>query len=188
MSQPSLMPPRRQAWRLGLGAALRIALSLTALFAAYYLIPARAPRFGSDLPWLALALCAFGFIVAAQLRTIIRSPYPMLRAVETLALAVPVFLLIFARSYLSSSLADPSSFTEPLDRTSALYFTVSCFATVGFGDVAADSNPMRLLVTVQMLLDLVVLGVVVKLFASAARRGVADRDANRSAPETPEGA
>ena len=94
---------------------------------------------------------------------------------ETLALAVPVFLLIFARSYLSASLTDPSSFTEVLDKTGALYFAVTCFATVGFGDIVASSNPMRLLVTVQMLLDLVVLGVVVRLFIMAAQRGVADR-------------
>jgi len=169
------LPAQREAMRIGLLTVLRIVLSLTALFGAYYLIPARDHKDGSDVPWLVLALLAFGLVVALQLRSIARSRYPVLRAVETLALAVPVFLLIFARSYLSGSLSDPGSFNEVLDKTGALYFAVTCFATVGFGDIVASTNPMRVLVTVQMLLDLVVLGVVVRLFIMAAQRGVADR-------------
>jgi hypothetical protein len=161
--------------KVGLVTLLRIVLSLTALFGAYYLIPARDHQEGSDLPWLGLALLAFGLVVALQVRVITRSRYPFLRAVETLALVVPVFLLIFARTYLSSSQSDPGSFTEVLDKTGALYFTVTCFATVGFGDIVASSDPMRVLVTVQMLMDLVVLGVVVRLFIMAAQRGIADR-------------
>jgi formate hydrogenlyase subunit 4 len=159
-------------------------LSLCALFAAYYLIP--APQRGhSDIPWLLLALALFGVVVAVQLYAIVRSTHPMIRAAETIALTIPAFLLIFARSYLSGSLSDPSAFSETLDKTTALYFTVSCFATVGFGDIVASSNPMRGLVIIQMLLDLVMLGVVVKLFASAARRGTATRVGQQPAgPET----
>jgi len=166
----------RQHWRSALLAALRSVLSLTALLAAYYLIPTRDKGAGSDLPWLALVLCAFSIVVGVQLRVIARSRFPMVRAVETLALAVPVFILIFARSYLASSMSDPGSFNEVLDKTGALYFAVTCFVTVGFGDIVATSNPMRLLVTLQMLLDLVVLGVLVRLFIMAARRGLADRE------------
>ncbi|MGO9456769.1 MAG: ion channel, partial [Acidimicrobiales bacterium] len=39
--------------------------------------------------------------------------------------------------------------------------------TVGFGDITAKSDGARLLVTGQMMLDLVVLGVVVKLILNA---------------------
>ena len=175
--------PRPRPWRLGLLTALRITFSLTALFAAYYLIPARDYRAGSDVPWLLVALAVFAVVVGIQVPIIVRSAHPILRATETLALAVPTFLLVFARAYLSASLSDPSSFTEVLDRTGALYFSVTCFATVGFGDIVADTNPMRLLVTAQMLLDLVVLGVVVRVLASAARRGVAERVRPLGVPE-----
>lgn len=64
-------------------------------------------------------------------------------------------------------------FTQPLDRDTALYFTVTVFATVGFGDIVAASNPMKLLVTVQMLLNLVVFGLVIRVITSAAQRGMA---------------
>lgn len=186
MTQPGLPASAPdQQWRIALLAALRIVLSLGALLAAYYLIPVREEGAGADLPWLALALCTFSIVVGVQLRGIARSKHPIARAVEMLALAVPLFLLIFARSYLFGSMSDPGSFNEVLDRTGALYFSVTCFVTVGFGDIVATSNPMRLLVTLQMLLDLVVLGVLVRLFIMAARRGMADRTQEPREPRPP---
>jgi Ion channel len=154
---------------------LRVTVSVSLLFAAYYLIPARSAGEGSDLPWLILELCVFGVIVGIQVPAIVKAKYPILRAVEALAVLVPLYLLIFARIYLSNSLNDRSAFTQPLDNTTALYFTVTVFATVGFGDIVAQTNNMRLLVTLQMLLNLVVLGLVIRLLTSAARRGVVRR-------------
>ena len=153
----------------------RVSLSVSALFAAYFLIPARGSGEGSGLPWLILQLCVFGAVVGIQVPAIINAKYPILRAVESLAVLVALYLLIFARIYLSNSLHDPSGFSRPLDHVTALYFTVTVFATVGFGDIIARSNSMKLLVTLQMLLNLVVLGLVIRLLTSAARRGVARR-------------
>lgn len=167
-------PARRAAWALVRRATARVTLSVSALVAAYYLLP--APDTGTDLPWFLLSLATFAVVVAIQVPIIVRSSFPVIRAVEALALAIPVFLLIFARGYLSASLADPTAFSLPLDRTDALYFTVSTFATVGFGDIVAQSQAMRVAVIVQMLLDLVVLGAVVKIFATAAKRGLSARN------------
>ncbi|MCX5316988.1 potassium channel family protein [Streptomyces sp. NBC_00154] len=44
-----------------------------------------------------------------------------------------------------------------LTRTDTLYFAVSTFTTVGFGDITATSEAGHLIVTAQMLLDLLVL-------------------------------
>jgi hypothetical protein len=165
----------RPTLRTGLLAILRAALSVAALCAAYFLIPTRSGDAGSDWPWLILSMCVFGVIVGIQVPAITRARYPVLRAVETLAILIPVYLVIFARIYLSTSLADASAFNEPLTTVTALYFTVTVFASVGFGDIVAHSDSMRLVVTLQMLLNLVVFGVVIRLLASAARRGVARR-------------
>jgi voltage-gated potassium channel len=54
-----------------------------------------------------------------------------------------------------------------LTRTDALYFTITVFATVGLGDIAATSQTARVVVMVQMILDLIVIGLVVRLFLSA---------------------
>ena len=174
-NQPMPSAPRH-AWKLAVLVLLRATVSVSVLFAAYFLIPTRRAGEGPDVPWLIAELCVFAVIVAVQVPAIIKARHPVLRAVEALAIIVPVYLLIFARIYLSNSLYDPSAFSQSLDNTTALYFTVTVFATVGFGDIVAHSNSMRLLVTVQMLLNLVVLGVVIRLLASAALRGVARRE------------
>lgn len=54
-----------------------------------------------------------------------------------------------------------------LTRTDALYFAITVFATVGFGDIAATSQTARIIVTVQMILDLIVIGLVVRGFLGA---------------------
>ena len=55
-------------------------------------------------------------------------------AVEALAAAIPLFLLAFAAAYLRMADADTGAFSEPLSRIDALYFTITVFSTVGFGD------------------------------------------------------
>jgi hypothetical protein len=74
----------------------------------------------------------------------------------------------------------PANFsTHPLTRTDTLYFTVTVFITVGFGDITAASQSARLVVTAQMLLDLVALGLLVRAFVGAvqiARRQTSPAD------------
>jgi voltage-gated potassium channel len=47
---------------------------------------------------------------------------------------------------------------------------VTVFATVGFGDITATSQPARLIVTAQMILDLI-LGLGIRVFLGAVQRG-----------------
>jgi len=180
----SLTPPP-PAWRLTVFVLVRIVLPLALMFAAYYLIPTGSRgQEGSDLPWLILDLIVFSIIAGVQVPAIIKAKHPILRAVEALAILIPLFLLMFAHIYLSNSLANPPAFNLPLDHTTALYFTVTVFATVGFGDIVAQTNNMRLLVTVQMLLNLAVLGVLIRLLTSTAARAVAQRG-NQQGPDGP---
>ena len=165
----------RPHWTVGLLVVLRVVLTWTALTAAYFLLP--APDRAPDARSLAVQLLVFALVGAFQLPAIVRSKHPVARAVEALSLTVPLFLLIFARVYLETSLHDADAFNQPLDRTAALYFTVTVFTTVGFGDIVARTGDARLLVVVQMLLNLAVLGAGIRLLASAARRGVARREA-----------
>jgi hypothetical protein len=68
-------------------------------------------------------------------------------------------------------LASAASFTEPLTRTDALYFTVTVFSTVGFGDITARSEAARVVLIVQMLADLALLGAGIRVLLGAVQRG-----------------
>ncbi len=178
--EPSAVAPRpartRPPWLVALVVATRVTLSLGALGAAYFLLPTAGSDREPSAWWFGLQLVLFLVVGAVQLPAIVRSAHPMVRAVEAMSLTVPLYLLIFARIYLAVSLEDPGVFSERLNAVGALYLTVTIFATVGYGDIVAVSDGARLLVTLQMLLNLVVLGAGIRLLFSAARRGVARRD------------
>jgi hypothetical protein len=99
-----------------------------------------------------------------------RAEFPGLRAVEALAVCVPFFLLLFAATYVILARNFGESFSEPMTHTSAIYFTVTVFSTVGFGDITAKSNTARLVVTGQMIADLIILGLAIKVIVSAVSR------------------
>ena len=73
---------------------------------------------------------------------------------------------------MSLSHASAAMFTERLDHTRALYFTITVFSTVGFGDITRRADLARIIVSIQMLLDLVILGSVVRLLLNAAQIGL----------------
>ena len=58
-----------------------------------------------------------------------------------------------------------------MTRTDALYFTVTVFSTVGFGDITAVTEAARVLVTGQMIADIVILGIGVRIIVDAVKRG-----------------
>ncbi len=155
---------------------LRGTATAAALVAAYYLAPVRAKTPMEELLWLGAALAAFAAIIALHVRAIARSRHPRWRAIESMAVAIPLFLIMFARIYLTMSTLAAHAFSVDLDRTRALYFTITVFSTVGFGDISPQTNYARLFVSGQMLLDLVVLGVVVRVLFGAAQRSVVGRD------------
>ena len=121
----------------------------------------------------------FFAVVAFQVRAIIKSPHPQFRAIAALAVVIPLFLIVFARIYLTASSATSHAFSLDLDPTRALYFTITVFSTVGFGDITPQSDFTRLIVSVQMLLDLVVLGAIVRVLLAAVERGSANRGSDR---------
>ena len=61
------------------------------------------------------------------------------------------------------------NFGEPLTRTDALYFTVTVFSTVGFGNIRGKTEAARLVVTGQMIVDLAPFGLSVKVIVGAVK-------------------
>ena len=151
---------------------LRALILSTVLVILYFLAP---------LAWIDGIPVAVVLVVAPlilllvswwQIRAILRSSQPGLRGISALAVIAPLYLLLFAATYFLMASADSASFSmDELTRVDTLYFTVTIFSTVGFGDISPISETARLVVTIQMILNLIVLGAGVKLLTVAVQRG-----------------
>jgi hypothetical protein len=140
------------------------------MIAFYYLLPLEGHR--ADLGVVIRLLVGsilFVAVIAWQLGQIINADLPELRAVQSLASIIPLFLIIFAATYVTMSQLSPTSFSELLNHTDGLYFVIVTFGTVGFGDIAPTSGPARLLVSAQILCDLVFLGAGLRLIFGVSR-------------------
>lgn len=159
---------------------LRAIGTIIVLLGLYFLGPLDEAK---KLP-LPLALTIAGLLLlvigALEIRAITRSRHPEIRGVQALAVTVPLYLLVFASAYFLMAADDPAGFEREIaTRLDALYYTVAVFASVGFGDIAALSQQTRALVTIQMILNLLVLGAGIRVFIGVARRS---RGTRRSLP------
>jgi voltage-gated potassium channel len=165
------LPPDGRRRRRGvLGSIVRVGLVTATLCAVYANAPLDRPLNGGVGLRMALSLLVLAALVAWQVVAVSRSPHPGLRAVEAVAVTVPLLILMFASAYVVMSSADGESFTQALTRTDAVYFAVTVLATVGFGDIAPKTAAARVVVTVQMLADLVLIGVIARVLFGAAQQ------------------
>jgi voltage-gated potassium channel len=159
---------RQRGITLGLLRALGASAVLIAL---YYLAPLDQPTGISLLLSLIIGLLVLAVMTAYHVWAILRATHPGVRAVEALATTVLLFLLLFAATYFLMSHTSSSNFNvHALTRTDSIYFTVTVFATVGFGDISPASQVARLVVTAQMILNLIVLGIGVRLIVGAVQQ------------------
>jgi voltage-gated potassium channel len=179
----ALSPGERR--RALLVASVRTAISVVIIGGLYFVLPFRghaADR--AAVTRLAIGVVAFGLVMYGQIRRISRSRLPELDAVQTVVIAVALFLFTYASCYLSLSRVHPASFSEPLDRTGALYFTVTTFGTVGYGDIAAKSHLARLLVSSQILLDVMFIAIILRWIFGVSRHALARHDDPPHDPRT----
>ncbi|WP_199190297.1 potassium channel family protein [Cryobacterium sp. N22] len=177
-----LSPAQRR--RLITRGLLRALASTTVLVALYFLVPFTVINAVPLVTWLGVALLVLVGVSVWQLRAIARSEHPRVRAIVALAVTAPLYLLLFATTYFLMSSGDPAAFTSgALTRLDGLYLTVTVFATVGFGDISPATQNARLIVMIQMILNLLVLGAGIKVFVGAVQRRRKDQeeDANTAA-------
>ena len=149
-----------------------------AIIGMYYIIPMNTREFGAgSIVLLILAGLAFLAVLAWQVREIFRAEMPGLRAVQAVVVAVPLFLTGYAALYVILS-EGQGGFTEQMTRTSALYFSVVIFSSVGFGDIAPTSDLNRIVVMSQMLAGLVFIATVIRLFFGASKMSLQRRQSH----------
>jgi voltage-gated potassium channel len=152
---------------------LIIAGAWVVLIGLFYVVPAGPDSASWDVIRLVIGLMLFVLVLAWQASHVVKAELPELRAAQALGVILPLFLVLFSSIYLSLSDASRGSFSQSLDHTRALYFTITVFSTVGFGDITPTTDSARIVVSAQMLLDLVIIGVVVRFLLNAAKLGLA---------------
>ncbi|MGR6999254.1 potassium channel family protein [Yinghuangia aomiensis] len=149
----------RPSYRRIVWTAVRVIGSAAVLATLYYVRPLDRSSTAAVVPILLIGLAGFLALVVLQVRSIVRSSHPGLQAMESLSTSVPFFLLLFGAVYVAMAALSPNSFGRHLSHTDGLYFAVTVFSTVGFGDITPKNA------------DLVVLGLAVKVILGAVRRG-----------------
>jgi hypothetical protein len=105
-----------------------------------------------------------------QVHSIHRSGAPQTRWLESVIVLGVLFVSVFARSYRILSVDDPTAFSQELNPLDSYYYAVTVFSTVGFGDIVPKLNMAKLLTMVQMVGNLVLIGLVVRVLSSAGAR------------------
>ena len=150
--------------------AARCLLTTAGVVAVYYVVPLGAtPGDSGAVVRLVLGALVFVVVMGLELHRILHAKLPQLRAVEALAVSLPLFLLVFAGTYVSLSDATPADFSERLNRTSGLYFAIVTLGTVGYGDIVPRSDLARILVSLQILVDLAYVALFLRFLVTVTR-------------------
>jgi len=169
--------------RDAVASAARTAAAVLLLLVAYYQAPLDRPLTVATGLLFAVSLLLLALALVVQVRAILVSATPALRAVRTLAMGVPMLLVVFASTYVIIDGQQSDAFSEPLTRTDGLYFTVTTFATVGYGDITPVTELARVAVTVQMVVGLVAVGLIAKVVVGAVQLARERNNAQRIAAE-----
>ena len=172
---------RRHARRALTLVVVRVVVVTGLLVTAYVVAPLGRYPDSHVLLELVLVLGLLALVIVIQIRGVRTAEFPALRGLQAVAISVPLLLLPFAAIYYSAEHAYPGSFTEELSKLDAVYFTVTVFSTVGFGDIAPVSESMRAMAMVQMIVDLIVIGLLAKVLVGVVqeRRHMLGQDGSR---------
>ncbi len=148
---------------------MRIVVAVVLLLGTFFLLP--FDRESLTQLWLVVVagVVALTVVSIAQLRAVAHAEFPTLRGIEALAVSLILLLVLFAGIYLGLSSYDADAFDESLDHVAALYFALTTLTTIGYGDIAPVSDAARIVVMVQMVVDVIIIGVFIKLVTNVVK-------------------
>ena len=167
------LPPQRRRRLTVLAVVRSIAVSVV-LLTGYFLLPFTRVMQG-QLGAFVAGMLVLTVVVVAEFWLTARATYPRLRAMEAVLTCAPLFLVVFAAAHYVVGFRDAGSYSEPMSRLDALYFSMTTFATVGYGDITPRSELARTLALVQMAAGLILVGVIARILIGLARERSAGR-------------
>jgi hypothetical protein len=152
---------RREVMRAGLRAA--------GILVAFFVLP-----FGDNwlLAFVLLVFVLIGLFPFAfrRFRRVLRSEHPVGDAVSALVITLMTLIVSFAACYHVISERDPGAINGLVTKVDAVYFEMTILSTVGFGDITAVTQGTRILVTINMVMAAVFLGISLRLLTWTIQR------------------
>lgn len=163
------LPPQSHWWT-----PIITTTSLVCCLLVYYGIPI-APE-ADDAPGVVgavlfgVGLAALLVVLAIQVRRQVRAGHELSVRVQSIFGLLSPVIVFFALTYYLIEFRDPTQFEGLATRTDALYFTVVTLGTVGYGDIHPTGDVGKIVAMVQIVFDLVIVGVLVAVTTSRARQ------------------
>jgi len=173
----------RPAWPALLG----VALEAGALVGVYLALPVGSRLWPVGLLLGAVVVVLMAPFLVRQARRIRRSTRPVVDAARAIVLLVTLPVVGFASTYYAIAQHTRGQIDAIETKVDALYFTVTVLSTTGFGDIAPTGQLARAATTAQMVFDVLILAVGVRLVTWAVRNRTPDSPATppRSSPRRP---
>lgn len=146
---------------------------VVALVAAYFLVPLEG-SLAFRMFCYAVGLGLVVLVIGRQMRRHFASRNNDIR-IDSLALAIVLTVLLFALTYYTLSTTRSGQFDELTTRVDALYYSLTVATTTGFGDVSAQSQLARVLVSGQLVFNMLIVATAVPLLTRTVRERRAAR-------------
>jgi voltage-gated potassium channel len=164
--------PVRGRWRQARAAAFTAVLIAIAT-TVYYVVPVPGNvHHGSWVVLFCVGIVVLAALIVATIGRLLRAG----RDVRIRALLLLLCIAVLFFSYANVVLAKvPGEFADLHSRTDSLYFAISTLSTVGFGDVHASGQFARVAITVEVVFNLVFIGMAVAMISGIMRTHVRHR-------------
>ena len=154
-----MRPPR--------GSLLKILAVVAGLTVVYAVVPLQNEHWWVGMIVGLVALGAITPFAIKRVSAISTSAHPGAAAVSAIAIVVAMLVLGFSGVYLALD-RHHQEFEGLATKVDAVYFTVTTLSTVGYGDIHPVGQKARIAVTMQIIMDLSLIAVVVRVLARAA--------------------
>ena len=165
-----MMPnPSPEAQHRRLRGLLRVLALAAVLIGVYAVIPLQTDRWWLGLVIGVVALAGIAPFAVRRAVAVGTSEQPMLDAIEAITMVVAMLVFGFSSVFLAINRGE-GQFVGLVTKIDAMYFTITTMSTVGFGDIHASGQAARAAVSIQIVFDLSLLAMSVRLLVRSVRQ------------------